>query len=255
MLKIYCLLFLTTLTSFQIEGKSLAPSSELPSLIKSPFKERCQNAKAGDYVVTHQDHAYSLLFIRKIDSQYLVLEEITVAENLIDLKKIDWKKWVKEKALGHTSWTLYKIDLAHSTLIEAFSFSKKGWLYLDDTQQLLSKMLSLPFQKLDPKDQRKIGALPPSSAEDHRPIWTPPLFIEGKKQQKARFDVWEGKWPKDGSAASGCAVQIYLNQADPSFLFPHWIEVKSPHYRLKIRSIDSGRGMESIYPEPEQSPR
>ncbi|MBI3237209.1 MAG: hypothetical protein HYZ48_05900 [Chlamydiales bacterium] len=239
---IYFLLFLVILST------SL-PATEALNAMRSPFKERFQNAQKGDYIVTHQDHTYSVLFIRTIDACDLVLEEVAIAENLIDPQKINWRQWVEKKAPGHTSWTLYRIDLAEVKLLKAFSFSKGGWLYLDEGQQFLSKMLSLPFKKADPRNRRKIGTLS-SSEGDHRSFWNPPLFIEGKKQSKPQFDVWEAKWPKDGSAAAGCTIQVYLDQSDSSFPFPHWIEIQSPHYCLKIRSIDSGHGMRSLQLDP-----
>ncbi|MBS0607255.1 MAG: hypothetical protein JSR57_09920 [Verrucomicrobia bacterium] len=211
------------------------------------LKEKYQNAHAGDFIVTEQDHTYSLLFIREITADHLLLEEIAVPDTQINLNSIVWSDWVKAKAPGHTSWTLYELDSLSGSLIEAFSYSKRGWLYLDETQQFLSKLLCLPLTKLSNADRRKIGPQPQSHEEDRRAVWNPPLTVEGKKQPKPQFDVWKGVWPEDGTQMGKCIVELYFSKDDPAFPFPYWIEVKSPHYAFKLRSVDSGSGIASAY--------
>lgn len=214
------------------------------------FREKCQKAHAGDFIVTQLDDTYSLLFVREITAERLLLEEIAAPSNQIDTKTIRWAEWVKKKAPGHTSWTLYEIDMKTGQLIEAFSYSKRGWLYLDETQQFLSKLLSLPLTLLSDAERKKIGPQPASSEEDRRAVWNPPLFIQGKKQPKAQCDVWKGVWPEDGTPMGKCTVELYFSKANPSFAFPYWIELRSPHYTFKMRSVDSGSAITSAFAGP-----
>ncbi len=227
--------------------------SPLSAEAKEPtfqLKEKIQKAKAGDFIVTEQDHTYSLLFIRESTADRLLLEEIAAPNTQIDLKTIRWDQWVKEKAPGHTAWTLYEIDAPSGALIEAFSYSKKGWLYLDETQQFLTKLLSLSLEKLHQDDRRKIGPPQLQAETDRRAVWNPPLIINGKKYPKPQFDVWKGRWPDDGTQISLCELELYFSTLQSAFPFPYWIEVKSSHYTFKMRSVDSGSGIVSPYSGP-----
>jgi hypothetical protein len=208
------------------------------------LKEKFTNAQAGDFVVTAQDGNYSLLFIRSLSPQTLLLEEISVPSQHINLAKTDWKKWVKEKAPGHTSWTLYEIDSSTGKLIECFSYSKNGWLYLDQSEQFLTRLLSLPLLPVLSSERKKIG-IQPTQEQDLRALWNPPLVVEGKKVSKPSFEVLKTKWPDDGSRLSLCTIELYFSKEHPSFPFPYWLEVKSPHYAFKIRTIDSGHHLMS----------
>ena len=214
------------------------------------LREKYQSAHAGDFIVTELDNTYSLLFIREMTAEHLLLEEIAVPANQIDLDSITWDNWVKDKAPGHTSWTLYEIDPSTGNLIEAFSYSKKGWLYLDQTQQFLSQLLSLPLIQLNPDERKKIGLQPSSQEEDHRALWNPPVIINGKKLHKPQCEAWRGTWPEDGTPMGRCPIELYFLSSDPSFPFPYWVEVKSPHYAFKMRTVDSGKGMTSPYNGP-----
>ncbi len=221
------------------------------------LREKYHQAHPGDYIVTAQDNTYSLLFIREITADHLLLEEIAVPESQINLKSITWDKWLQAKAPGHTSWTLYEIDSQTGNLIEAFSYSKKGWLYLDQTQQFLSHLLTLPLTQLPTAERKKIGPRPSSQEEDHRALWNPPVTIQGKKLHKPQCEAWAGIWPEDGTQMGKCQIELYFLSSDPSFPFPYWIEIKSPHYAFKMRTIDSGKGMTSPYggPIPHRPPQ
>jgi hypothetical protein len=76
-----------------------------------------------------------------------------------------------------------------------------------------------------------------NNEEDRRALWNPPLIIEGKKVAKPSFDVRKAKWPEDASRLSHCSLELYFIK---DFPFPFWIEVQSPHYTFKMRTIDSG---------------
>jgi hypothetical protein len=227
-----------------------APSS---SMLKAKF----QQAREGDFIVTAQETNYSLLFIRHIDAHTLILEEVTVPEAHIDPKKIHWQKWLSDKAPGHTAWTLYEIDPMTGALIETFSYSQNGWLFLNESQLLLSKLLTLPLRQLPLEERRKIGPQPQAEEVDRRAVWNPPLILSGKKIPKPQFEVWKTRWPEDSSLLSGCSFELYFSKHDPSFAFPRWIEVQSPHYTFKLRTVDSGTGLQSPFagPMPHRPPQ
>jgi hypothetical protein len=234
---IYCLIIFSFIL--------LSPPAESMQL-----KTKFTQAKIGDYIVTAQEKNNSLLFIRDLTADTLVLEEVTIPEEQLDLKTIDWHKWLADKAPGHTSWTLYEIDLKTGKLIESFSYSKKGWLYLDQAQQFFTQLLTLSLNKLSDQERRKIGPSPKSSEMDQRALWNPPLIISSKKISKPQFETWKSQWPEDGTPLGGCAIELYFSTQLPSFPFPYWIEIQSPHYAFKLRVVDSGSDLHSPFPGP-----
>ncbi|MGH2612978.1 MAG: hypothetical protein ACRDFB_08015, partial [Rhabdochlamydiaceae bacterium] len=125
------------------------------------------------------------------------------------------------------------------------------WLPPQDTQHFLPKLLSLSLQKTPQEHRKRIGPPPESGEEDRRSIWNPSVVVEGQKLDKAAITAWKAKWPKDGSIISDCEIELYFSSQP----FPIWIEVKSPHYKVSLRTVDSGHIMSS--PKPlvfQQSP-
>ncbi len=236
------ILFILLFTLYQLEAAPLR------------LQDKFMHAQEGAYIVTAHDQAYSLLLLRSLTSDVLLLEEISIPAQQVDLKQINWKKWLAEKAPGHTSWTLYEIDLNQGTLMECFSLSKNGWIYLDEQEQFFVRLLTLPFSPLAPTQRKKIGPAP-QGEDDHRKPWNPSLIRDGKKDPKPTFDVVHTQWPEDRTLLSLCDVELYFD-AKTSFPFPYWIEVKSPHYAFKVRTIESGHQLTSPFtmPMPHRSP-
>lgn len=217
------------------------------------LEQRFTHAQAGDFIVTAQENNYSLLFIRSITSDVLLLEEISIPTHQVDVKKNNWKEWASNKAPGHTSWTLYEIDRKSNKLIECFSYSKNGWLILDESEQFLTRLLSLQLNLIPNKDRKKIGPPSVSNEEDRRSLWNPPLIVEGKKIAKPSFEVLKAQWPDDGSRLSRCDIEMYFAK---DFPFPYWLEIQSPHYAFKMRTVDSGHNLFSPMtgPMPHRAP-
>ncbi|HEY2811240.1 MAG TPA: hypothetical protein VGJ00_07640 [Rhabdochlamydiaceae bacterium] len=209
------------------------------------LKEKFQKAIPGDYIVTIQDTHYSLLILSSLKKDILVLEEISIPEQQVDPKKMNWQNWLRDNAPGHTSWTLYEFDLDQGRLIECFSYSKKGWIYLEQQEQFFAKLFSLPFENVSEADQKKIGPPPSAGESDFRKLWTPPLILGGKKIPHPTFEVFNTRWPEDHSPLSHCFVEVYFDAEHKGFPFPYWIEIKSPHYAFKVRTVESGQGMVS----------
>jgi hypothetical protein len=219
----------------------------------SYLQEKFQHARPGDYIIMAQDNAYSLLLLRSLHSDILTLEEVSIPSEQVHPKTIDWRKWFSDKAPGHTAWTLYEIDLKRGQLFECFSYSKNGWIFLDEQEQFFAKLLTLPFSPLPDSEKKKIGPPPAPDERDYRKLWSPPLIIEGKKMPRPAFEVMHTRWPEDTSQLSLCHIDLYFDAVRPSFPFPYWIEVKSPHYAFKVQTIESGHDL--VSPMTREMPR
>jgi|CXWL01.1.fsa_nt_gi hypothetical protein len=214
------------------------------------LKDKLVKGNIGDYVVTEQGKIYTVLLIRALNENSLILEEISIPETDIDLKKISWKQWVESKAPGNTSWTAYEINLQTHELVEEYSYSRHAFLYTDDPNHFLAKLLSLNLKPTPEDKRRRIGPPPLEDETDHRKFWNPPVVMEGQQIKKPALNSWTARWPNDGTILSNCEVELYFG----TFPFPYWIDVKSPHYRASIRTIDSGNHLISpMPPMPQQS--
>jgi hypothetical protein len=156
-----------------------------------------------------------------------------------------WKEWIAKGAPGHTSWVLYTVDLKKNRLKECYSFSNKTWISLENSEDFLSRLLTLPLAKMLREERRRIGPPPLAGEVDRRSVWNPPILIEGKKNEKSSFDVFKAKWPDDGTLLALCTIELYFDATRPTFPFPYWVEIKSPHYAMPIRAIDSGVAIQS----------
>lgn len=207
------------------------------------LKEKIPQAKLGDYIVTESQKNYSLLFIRNIESDILHLEEISIPTNQIKTFKNKWQEWMQKGAPGHTAWVVYSIDLKQNKLISCYSFDRRNLVTLEDS--FLTQLLSLPLVRQPQNERKKIGPPPLSGELDRRASWAPPIVWEGKKLEKPSVDVQITEWPDDGSQLAKCHIELYFDTTRPQFLFPCWIEIKSPHYTHHFKVADSGSGIKS----------
>lgn len=216
--------------------------------LHASLKNRLAQGNVGDYIVTEQGNLYSLLFIRKNAGKWCVLEEITIDKNQINLQKINWKKWVEERAPGASSWLSLTLDLEKNTLAQCFSYLEKQWLFIEKSDYLLAHLLTLNFHATSERDRRRIGPAPLSGEVDRRKAWVPPLVREGKPIKAPQFEVVRATWPADTTRLAGCIFELYLDKEHTDFPFPYWLEVQSPHYTFKMRAVDSGKGLVSPMP-------
>jgi hypothetical protein len=215
------------------------------------LKDKIINGKPGDYVVTEQGNISSVLIIRSLTPNHLIIEEIDVPTADRKASEGSWKEWISHDAPGHTAWTSYIIDLKTNDLQECYSYSQGAWLPTKDPAHFLPRLLTLSLEKTPELQRKRIGPPPESGEIDRRSIWNPSVVIEGQKVDKPVITAWKTKWPTDGSMISECEIEIYFS----SIAFPVWIEVRSPHYKGSLRAVDSGQGM--LSPRPlvfQQSP-
>lgn len=217
-------------------------------LFSITLKDKFSHATPGDYIITEQAKNYSILFVRAITENSLILEEISAPTKAVALEKTTWQEWISARAPGHTSWISYEIDFKDNILKESYSYTQNSWLYVDDSDYILAKLLTLSLDPVQPATRRRIGPAPPPGEPDTRAVWTPSLVIGGKKISKPKTEVWHGKWPNDGTLLAGCGIELYFDGERPLFPFPFWMEVQSPHYAFKVRTIDSGSGLNSPMP-------
>jgi hypothetical protein len=209
------------------------------------IKDKLKSAHEGDFIVTHQNNIYSILLVRNISDHSIRLEEISVPQNEMNLLETSWRTWLEAKSPGHSSWTTYEIDFAQEALTDSYSFSQKQWLYLDDSDYLFAKLMSLPLKKVPVQERRRIGPAPQQGEPDRRQLWNPPMVLDGKKIKNATYEVYKGKWPKDDSTLSECSIILYFDTTNPTFPFPYWLEVTNGHYTFKLKTLDSGTDLKS----------
>ncbi len=206
---------------------------------------RFERAEVGSYIVTAQQSNLSLVLLRRKDGQTIQLEE--VAAPLLKLKtlksSVDILDWLAKKAPGHTAWACYEIDLKKGSILEGYSYSRESWLFLDEQEHFLAKLLTQKLIKTPENERRKIGPEPADGLFDARASWSPPKLHTGQK-----FEAWRGSLPKDNSPLSECALELYFDGSDADFPFPYWVEIASPHYRYTAHALASGKG--AISPMP-----
>lgn len=209
------------------------------------LKQRLLKGNEGDFIVTSQGGSYSILLVRKIASNRLILEEISAPENSINIEKISWREWVKNNAPGAASWIALTIDLEKNTITQCYSHLQRQWLFLEKSDYLFGQLLLLDLSPTKERERKRIGPTPSAGEEDRRKLWMPQLIRDGKKITPSKVEVLRAVWPSDKTRLAGCIIELYL---DPSFPFPYWIEVQSSIYTFKMRTVDSGSGLNSPMP-------
>jgi hypothetical protein len=212
------------------------------------LRDRVAQAKAGDYIVTVQENNFSILVLRSVSPTEASFEEITVPENHFANALPNWKTWVASRAPGNTSWIRYEIDLTQTKLKKAISLPTRYALIASEETLLLPKLLALPLNSTPTAERRRIGPKPAAGESDRRALWLPAITVDTKQQPSPQVEALRTTWPKDDSKLAGIPIELYFDAARPTFPFPYWIELKSPHYNFKVRTIDSGSGMISPHP-------
>jgi hypothetical protein len=215
-------------------------------LFGSPLIDRMKYGQNGDYLVSEFNKMITLLSIRSITSDSFVLEEISIPSQSLKNHPSSWAEWVRNKAPGHTSWSMTEIDLKSGEIIECYSFSRSSWIQLSSKDSFFSHLIQLPLQPLSADKQPRIGPPPPPGELDVRKIWTPPFCFEGKKRGNPLFDAYEATWPQDGTDLSGKTVILYFDR-ETRFPLPFWIQIEAAYGTASMHAIDSGRKLPSPF--------
>lgn len=212
------------------------------------LRNNLQRAQPGDYLVISANKTQTLLHIHGKKNQIVTIEEIALPETKRPTT-ISWKEWVSQGAPGNTSWVMYDIDLQTGKMLRYYSFTKKNWFEIPDTDNFLSKLLNLKFTQIPENSRKRIGPKIKSGPE-MRAIWQPRMIVDGQAMKGVLFDAWRTKWPSDGSDLSGKTIEAYLprdSQRYPAY-FPYWLQINGAIGKAKIRIIDSGSQLQSPRP-------
>jgi hypothetical protein len=210
------------------------------------LQNRIEKARAGEYIVTESNQMITLLAVRSVTPQSILIEEISAPTQNLKTRPESWSQWVKTKAPGHTSWSMIEIDLKTGQLLECYSFSKGAWIQLSSKESLFATLLRLPLKPIESDKRRRIGPPPSPGEPEIRKEWNPPLVYEGKKVENSSFDVFETIWPQDGTELSGKNVCLYFDR-EKKTPFPCWIQIETTHAIASLRIIDAGKTFPSPY--------
>lgn len=211
------------------------------------LKDKLKNASPGDFIVTAQGKIYSVLHIYSKEDNKIILEEINVPQSKIPSENFSWRNWVSQSAPGNSSWVMYKINLNDGSMTQPYSFTLNRYFSIPDSDNFLRQLLNLRLQIVKATERKRAGVAPDKGAPDWRPMWQPPLIVDGKSINNAFFDAYKTQWPRDGSELSGKSILVYLPDANlkvPAY-FPYWLEVAGLVGKAKVRIIDSGTGLKS----------
>lgn len=227
--------FVLLLLFFFVQAHSLA------------LKDKLALGETGDFIVTEQNKSLTLLKIHSIQGQRLTLEEVSLPLELGLQGKNQWEDWIMRGAPGNTSWHMFEIDLGKGAVLSCYSFSKQAWLLGFGEESIFLKLLSCPLDLIPREERRKIGP-PPMDGPDHRKLWNPPMFVDGKEEKNASFQSYKLICPDGDYPLSGKRLEFYFAAKDTSFPFPYWARVTDDSgASFKIHVKDSGRGLRSPF--------
>lgn len=215
--------------------------------------QNIQEAEVGDYVVALQGKNYTLLFIQERKGNLLAVEEVHLPDHRRPRHACSWQQWLNEGAPGNVCWVRYRIDLETGRLIDYYSFTKGGWLVPEQSDCLVTTLLTLQFMPVPLEERRRVGLAPMDlpAHRDKRPFWQPPLIVEGETVAGVVFEAWRSRWPLDGSPLAGRVVEIYLPQEKsaryPSY-FPYWLQLRGRVGKAQAHLVNSGKKMSSPRP-------
>lgn len=214
------------------------------------LKDNFSNAQSGDFVIFVQNKNMTLFHVFEAkDNNHLIIEEISAPFSCKSKIKNQWQDWIYQKAPGHSSWIMYDLDLANLKIEDVYSYSQNNWQQVYAQEQIFPILMSLNFEAIDTKDRKKAGPPREGGLIDDRPIWQPPVILEGEKISGILSSAYKSYWPKDNSELSGKKIEIYLPNQSENIVsyFPNWIQVSNSAATVKLRVIDSGHNLSSVH--------
>lgn len=194
---------------------------------------------SGDYIVAKSGKLFTVIHLRSINDKTIVIEEISGPDTFVEGS---WANWVKNKAPGHTSWSMLEIDLKDGQVLDCYSFSRNTRIKVSKNESILATLLQLPLRHVNDENRRRIGSPPLDGEPDFRKIWNPKLIFEGKPQESVLCDAYEATWPSDGSEFEGRQVILYFDPLN-RIPFPCWIDIETSHVTGRLYVVDSGKNL------------
>ena len=197
------------------------------------IKNQLSNVK-NQFFVFEIDKLISIIKIDSINKDLIEIEEINIPLNDFT----NYQTWVNEGSCKFSSWIKYTIDSEKAEILSAYSVSRKCYITHNHESSFLKHLLSLSLKPISKDKRKKIGPKP-SYGFDTRPLWNPPLTIDGKVISKPKYTVYTATWPKDTSPLSQKELHLYF--AKELDTFPYWAEVFDPSgISFRIRGKDAG---------------
>ncbi len=211
----------------------------------SLLKGNLAKAKEGEYLITQQCKNFSALVVQKIEGDLLDIHEISIPEQRLAQRALSWKKWLADGAPGNTSWLLYRVHIPSGTIQHTYSYTCGAWITSPQTQNFLTTLLNLKFTQIPTTERKRIGHSPPHGRGDARPLWQPPMIVEGQKVAGVPFKAWRTHWPKDGSELSNRIIEVYIPEESEKYptYFPYWLQISGMFGKAKVHIVDSGSGV------------
>lgn len=203
--------------------------------------DRFLNAEAGDFAVIEQGKQMTVLYIAQKKDNALTIEEISAPYREVP----SWQKWLDDGALGYTSWTATTLDLSTGKVLSIFSRASGKWVKNESLFSFLPTLLKCTLTPVPQSEQKRIGPSPMAGEEERRKLWYPKIIVNGKEVANT-CSVFQTKWPNDASELSNKTITLYIPQAAESLkYFPYWIQVSGKIGKVKLRVIDSGKGLKT----------
>ena len=211
------------------------------------LRENLKRTEKGDYLVSVRNKNYTLIFIEEKLSNSLVIQEVTIPQQKFPKQFKTWRAWMEAGAPNHTAWVAYTVDLKTGNIQHYYSYVHQSWMNISETDNILSKLINLPFHPLPEHKRRYVG-----TSDGRRRLWHPRMIVDGNPVPGVMFDAWEGRWPNDQSQMSGNVIHIYLPQKGKGYpdYFPYWMQMKATVGKAQLRIVDSGHQLKS----PKQYP-
>lgn len=214
-------------------------------LLGVQIKNKLTSAKVGSYAVIKHHRHCTLIHLQSRESTHLLFEEITIPihqlPNWEQTQQGHWKEWVCQGAPGHTSWILYTFDLEKNAITRCFSITENTYLETKHLNSLLATLFTLDLTPLSQKKQLQKRATQLAGQVEKTAPWSPPKYHEGKRCKNPKYEVFQTKWPTDGSPLGGNLLTIYFDRENPSFPFPYWMQLRKGGIKWKMHVVDSGK--------------
>jgi len=211
------------------------------------LRNNLSRTEKGDYLVSVRNKNYTLILIEKKLADSLVIQEVTIPQQLFPRQCKTWRSWLEAGAPSHTAWVAYTVDLKTGKLQNYYSYIHQSYMNISETDNILSKLINLPLHPLPEYKRRHVG-----TSDGRSRLWHPRMVVDGNSVPGVMFDAWEGRWPPDQSQLSGSTIHIYLPQKGKGYpdYFPYWLQVKATVGKAKLRIVDSGHQLTSPHQHP-----
>jgi len=197
------------------------------SLSADPLHHRFAALKEKEVIVLDCHRSIWIICATKISPTQIHFQLLSATKDMLDRTAYeDWISWYEDGA--PSSQSKEELIAPNNSYTDLEILPKARWL---------TTLWNLTLTPLSLFTRKRAGPKPHKGEHDFRPIWHPPIIVQGKRVE-TKSDAFFVQWPKDSSDLSGHKLILYFPESElPSQAFPYWIE--SEHGAYHIRVIDS----------------